>query len=126
MIAAGVGESWGVTVLVNLGANDAGTAEGAYTASLGYVVDAYHTVFPAARVYVSLPWRRGLDVTYDTMAGWISGLVAARAGWCFVADDERSWLEGGDDGVTMTIDGIHYSAAGNTEKTAQMLTVLGY
>jgi hypothetical protein len=40
--------------------------------------------------------------------------------------DERVWLEGGDDGATMTTDGVHYSSAGQTACAAAWQTVLGY
>lgn len=116
------------TALLNLGSNDlaAGTAESAYKTSLGAIMDAVVARYPAARVHVTLPWRRGYNAAADSMATWIADVVAARPAFSEVADDERSWMKGADDGATMTSDGVHYSTAGHAEKTSQMLTEMGY
>jgi len=49
----------------------------------------------------------------------------ARPGVAYLGHDERVWLEGGDDGATMTTDGRHYSAAGQAECAAQWRSVIG-
>lgn len=90
------------------------------------IIDAIHTTYPNAKIYISKVWRRTFNTECDTLAGWIDNIVAARSAFVFVADDERGWMKGADDGATMTTDGVHYSAAGETEKVNQMKTVLGY
>lgn len=116
-------------LLFNLGAAEmAGTmpAQATWEADVGYILDAFHAKYPAIQVYVAKPWRRDQDADADTLAGWIDNVVAARAGWANVGHDERVWLKGADNGATMTYDGVHYSAAGNTECTAQWKAILGY
>lgn len=116
------------SVLCNWGANDVGSlpAEATWKANYLTIIDAISAKWTGAKVYLSRPWRRGYTLQSNTLAGWIGDIVAARPGVAYVADDERVWLENGDDGAVLTTDGIHYSAAGQAAKAAQMLTVLGY
>jgi len=127
-------------VLINYGVNDiyyptgygglpsgiANLDQTQWKANLTAMLDAIHAKWPAAAVYVTRPWVRGFDSDCNTLAGWISDVVATRATFAAVGDDERVWLKGADNGATMTSDGLHYSVAGNTEKAAQMKTLLGY
>lgn len=115
-------------VLVNYGANDvtAGLpAEATWVANYQSILDKAHVRFPDAQVYVMRPWRRGFGTQSDTLATWIASAIVGRA-WAHLGPDERVWMEGGDDGATMTSDGTHYSTAGDTECAAQWQTVLGY
>ena len=113
-------------VLINLGANDVVSlpAEATWKANYLTVADAIAAKWPGVPVYLVKVWKRGEAADCDTLAGWIDDLVAQRS-FLHVGHDERGWLEGGDDGATMTTDGIHYSAAGQTECAAQWKTVLG-
>jgi lysophospholipase L1-like esterase len=43
-----------------------------------------------------------------------------------VGPDRRVYLEGGDDGVTYTSDGVHPNAAGASLEAAQLKTALGH
>jgi len=115
-----------VRVLTNWGANDFTVlpTETAWKANYQMIIDAVRVKWPTALVYLSKPWSRGNDTNADTLAGWIDDLVAANPGVAFVADDERVWLKGADDGATMTTDGVHYSAAGLAEKTVQAKAVI--
>lgn len=114
-------------VLVNIGVNDFGVAtEAAWKADMAYTLDAVHTRWPHAAVYLMRPWKRGFNATADTYATWIADLIVTRSSWLFSGPDERSWLKGADDGATMTTDGIHYSVAGEAEAPEQWLTTLGY
>lgn len=116
-------------ILFNLGANDslALPAQAVWEANLATILDAMHTKWPSIRIYVSRPWRRGAPAgSLDSIATWINNVRATRTAWVFLGDDERVWLEGGDDGATNTSDGLHYSVAGAAAKAAQMVTVLGY
>lgn len=115
--------------LVNIGINDMGapaTSQASYEADLAYVLDAMHTAWPACAVLVSKVWGRGYDAAAVTMGGWIGNVVTPRAAWVAISDDEGVWAKATDNGATMTTDGVHYSAAGNIEKAAQMLTAMGY
>lgn len=116
-------------VFLNLGVNDAMAglpAEAAWKADYLYILDALHTKWPGATVYLTRPWTRGEATDCNTLATWIADCQALRPTFSSLGDDERVWLEGGDDGVTMTTDGVHYSAAGQVEKVVQCKTLLGY
>lgn len=115
-------------VLLNLGANDVAAlpSESAWKTSYQYSIDAFKTKWPTIKIYITKPWRRGYATECNTLAGWIDALIAANPGICFVADDERTWMEGGDDGLTMTADGVHPNTTGYAEKVNQMVTALGY
>lgn len=115
-------------ILCNLGANDvqvALPAEATWEANYLYILDAMRAKWPSAIMYVTKVWVRGFLANCNTIAGWIDTVVASRS-WLMAGDDERIWLEGGDNGVTMTTDGLHYSAAGFTEKVQQAKTLMGY
>lgn len=115
-----------IVVLFNLGVNSFGTAiEADWIADVETIVDAVHARWPQASVYLARPWKQGYDAVADDYADWIDTIVAART-FCYVGHDERVWLKGGDNGATMTYDGIHYSSAGQAECAAQWATVLGY
>lgn len=108
--------NWGV----NDGCSDTATWETNYLA----IIDKVHAKAPNAKVYLMRPWMRGYACTAALHAS-IDTIVAARA-FTYVGPDEAVWLEGGDDGATNSVDGIHYSAAGQIEATAQWATVLGF
>ena len=117
-----------VAVLCNWGANDVGAlpAEATWKANYLAIIDSCVAKWPQAKVYLTRPWRRGYAIQCNTLAAWIADIVAARPGIAFAGDDERVWLEGGDNGATMTVDGIHYSAAGQTAKAAATKAAMGY
>lgn len=115
-------------ILVNLGVNDVAgglPVEATWNANLAYILDAFHTKWPAAKVYVVKPWYRGGAVGCNTVAGRIDTVLSTRSAWAFVGHDERVWMEGGDDGATMTHDGVHVSVAGAAECARQWRTILG-
>jgi lysophospholipase L1-like esterase len=118
--------------LIDLGANDAANLPDGTTwkTRYTYVIDAFLTKYPTTKIYLTKPWRRNYGTQCDLMAGYIDDIVAAYAisnpDHVYVGDDERTWLEGGDNGVTMTTDGIHYSAAGMIAKVAAVRAVTGY
>lgn len=114
------------SVLVNLGVNGmCGQTESDWKTGMAYLIDAYHAKWPKATVYITDPWSIWGGAACNNLATWNGDLVATRS-WAYSGDDERVWLEGGDNGATMTYDGVHYSTAGNAEKVTQMMTVLGY
>lgn len=118
------------SVMVNLGVNDLASmpSQVQYEADLGYIADAFRARWSLVHVYFMSIWVRGgaYAADLDILAGWNANVIAARPGWAHVGPDERVWLEGGDDGVTMTTDGVHYTTAGHNECAAQWKTVLGY
>ncbi len=112
-------------VLQNIGANDltAMPEAAVWQANLGTVLDAMHAQWPSAKVYVAKPWRSGRDNEADTMAGWIDTVLSTRSAWARVGHDERVWFK--PDVASLSADGVHYNAAGNTAAAAQWVTVLG-
>lgn len=118
------------TVLLNLGANDFVAAtftdvgyDVTWKANTLTILDAVRVKWPAATVYLARPWSRGNDTKADTLAGWITTVVAARPN-TFVGPDERVFYKGADDGVTNTLDGIHPTTAGQLAITAAWKAVL--
>lgn len=117
-----------LVVLCNLGVNDCWfgllPAEATWKANYKYIIDAMLAKWPTITVYLAKPWMRDYTAECNTIAGWIDDIIADYSGEVLLGHDERVWLEGGDDGVTMTLEGIHYNAAGNAECTAQWVAIL--
>jgi len=114
-------------VTLNWGVNgtDQTADEATWTANYLAIIDKVHAKAPNALVYLMRPWMVGYDARAAVLHGWIDTIVAARA-FTRVGPDEAVWVKGSDNGATMTLDGVHYSAAGNTEAAIQWQTVLGY
>ena len=100
-------------ILFNLGKNDADDALVAvdWKADLAYILDAMHTKWPSAIISIMKPWRRDYLTPCNNMVTWIGEVIASRL-WCSYGPDERIFLEGGDNGVTYTDDGVHPNATG--------------
>lgn len=114
-------------ILVNLGVNDFDTqVEGTWKSDYTDILDALHAKWADARIYCMKTWRQGYDTQADTQAGWLDAVIATRSSFTFAGPDERVWLKGGDDGATMTTDGIHYSTAGQAEALLQWKASIGY
>lgn len=113
-------------VLINLGVNEMASlpAEATWENNYQIVIDAVKTKYPQALIWLVRPWKRGYTAAANTIAGWIDTIVSSNLGVVYVGPDERIWLEGGDDGATMTTDGIHYSDAGVVEASNQWSTIL--
>lgn len=102
-------------VLVNIGANDAtaGTSEANFKTAYGSILDKCHTKYPAAEIHCMLVWVRDYLSQCNSINTWIAAVIAdGRSSWAFVGPDERVFLEGGDNGVTYTADGVHPNHAG--------------
>lgn len=105
-------------ILCNLGINDIGngdfdnsTERDTWVTKYQTIIDAMHTKWPLAKIGIMQVWARTyphLDLMNDT---YIPQVITGRA-WATIAGDERDFLEGGDDGVTYTSDGVHSNAAG--------------
>jgi lysophospholipase L1-like esterase len=114
-------------ILINFGANDLNAAiplEATWKADLAAMLDALHTKYAGASIYVARAWTQGHDADADTLAGWTATVVAARA-WAGLGIDERVVLKGSDDGATMTSDGTHPTAAGEAATAAAWRVVMG-
>jgi lysophospholipase L1-like esterase len=121
-----------VYIIINLGANDVSGGDPGVTwkNNTDYIVDACHTKYPGAIVYLTKIWRRNTGSQAANIAlinTSIDELVADanHASWLRVGVNEGDFLPGGDDGVTNTSDGVHPNAAGCTLWAAAMKAVLG-
>ncbi len=114
-----------VVALINFGANDyccGLPSQATWEATATDLVDRVRNRWPQAEVHFEYPWTRGYDSQANTFATWIDDIRAARA--LGTGPDERVWMKGADDGATMSSDGTHYSAAGDTEHSAQWFAVI--
>lgn len=113
-------------VLWNLGVNDAVTAgdESTWKTQVQYIIDAMVSRWPNVSIYIMRVWYRSNPTKTAMINGWYDDIVAANPTTCFDGPDESVWLENGDNGVTYTTDGTHYSAAGQAECAAQWISVL--
>ena len=114
--------------IMNLGVNEMSSLpdSAVWATNYLYIIDAVRAKYSNAVVYLSRPWKRGYAAQSDIVAGWIDAIVVARPTFVSVGDDERVWLENGDDGATMTTDGVHYSTAGQAAKITAVRAVLGF
>lgn len=113
----------------NWGANEMGDvlpAEATWKANYLAILDGVHTLWPNCACFLTRPWSRGNLTKANTLATWISDIQAARSTFVTQGDDERVWMEGGDDGVTMTTDGVHLSTAGQTGKARAAQIAMGF
>lgn len=116
---------------INIGANDVvhEIVEATWKTDYNYIIDAILAEYPTGKIYITKAWRRDYGTECDTLAGYIDDIVAAYAisnpDHVYVGDDERVWMEGGDNGATMTTDGIHTSATGEITAAAAKITAAG-
>lgn len=113
--------------LINLGANDVNSNPGeVWKTNTAYIVDAIKTKWPNIQVYLTKVWRRNTGsqaVNIAYINNFIDELVSERD-WLHVGVNEANILEGGDDGITYTSDGVHPNAAGcELEATAWRTTL---
>lgn len=123
--------------LVNFGVNDLFTGsevtpESVFKTNYLALIDAVRAKYPYSVFYLARPWRAQVapnfadaNAIFDTMAGWIADVAAARSN-VFLGHDERAWLNNGNNGATYTTDGVHYNTAAQTRVRDEWLEVLGY
>lgn len=113
-------------VLINFGANDVAAlpSETIWKANYNMIIDALQAKWTNAKIYLMRPWRRNYGVECNTLASWIADIIAAQG--IYTGPDERIFLEGGDDGATMTVDGIHPSPAGVIATAVQWQAAIGF
>lgn len=114
-------------VTINLGTNDAARAitESAWKAAMISIIDCIHAKWPLAQIFMAQPWRRSYPTYMDTLAGWVADMIALYPTFVRLGPDERVWVENGDDGATMTYDGIHYTEIAQPICAAEWLTAMG-
>ena len=133
-------------ILCNLGVNDTryeeGTAHSGAThggpfdfatwiTNYEYILDAFHTKWPNAQIYIMRPWCATADVPtrpadFGTMDDTsIPAIIAARSSFCFLGPDERGFLQGSDNGATYTIDGVHPTPGGYQLTASQWKNMMG-
>jgi lysophospholipase L1-like esterase len=118
-----------VAFLVNIGVNDINGGlqpQAQFEAEYADVIETINAAYPDAQIYLARPWYRDFETESDTIAGWIANVQAAHPAYTVLGPDARVWAKGADNGATMTTDGVHYTAAGQTENAAQWRTVLGF
>lgn len=118
-------------VLINLGVNDMVVGgslpiEATWIANYETLLDAIHSRWPPAQVYLTRPWMQGHDADSTTLHGRIDTIVSDRSSFVHVLDDEALWLKGSDNGASETTDGTHYSPFGMGLATAAKQAALGY
>lgn len=114
-------------VLILLGANDVvDTAdhwqsfnETTWKAAAQAVIDAVHTKWSGARIYLGKSYRAGTYTTeFDAIAGWIDDLVADNPGVCYAGIDSRTFFTGhqaaayGGSEPYLLVDDVHPNHAG--------------
>lgn len=115
-------------VLINMGVNDATgvpmTSEADFKADYAYVLDAIHTKWSGAKIYLARVWNRAKKTECATVNGWLAQIAAGRTD-TFLGPDESVTIENGDDGAAYTTDGLHYNAAGTKVWATAWETSLG-
>jgi lysophospholipase L1-like esterase len=102
-------------ILLNIGANDVAAlpAQATWEANLATCLDAWHTKWPKAHIYITRPWRQTYDAQCNLLAGYIDNVIATRTTFAHLGVDERVFLKGSDNGATYTSDGIHPNHLGH-------------
>lgn len=115
--------------LIDIGVNDIlGTmpSEGDFKTNYMAIIDAIRAKWSGIRVYCAYVWARNQMSDANTVANWIDDIIATYSSNVYAGIDERTVIEGGDDGATNTTDGTHYSDAGFNAVAAAWKTALGY
>lgn len=110
--------------LLDIGANCGAQAN--YPTNLQYTVEAIKAKYANAEIFISFPWVRGMEASNAQLHTYIDNVIALHPDYCFPGDDECIWMEGGDNGATMSTDGVHYSDAGYVAKRAAVRAIIGY
>ena len=113
-------------VMLSMGSNNICWAQVSLEADYTTILDALHTAWPTARLFVTRSWIRGYDACADTHATAVDAVLVGRGAYAFVGPDERVILKGADNGATNTTDGVHPSPAGSAALAADWITRLGY
>lgn len=119
-------------VIINLGANDvtAGDPGATWLTNTEYICAAIHAKYPFAPIYLTKIWCRNTGLQAAGIAainGYIDTIVAdPNYNYVHVGVNEADFLPGGDDGATMTSDGVHPNALGCAAWVSALQTVMGY
>lgn len=114
------------TILYNLGANDVTSlpAEATWKANTTYNIDAFRAKWPGKDIYIVKPGRKDYDTECTTLASWIDDIVALYASGVYVGIDEQIVIKAADNYAAYTLDGIHYSDAGQLAAASAWDTLL--
>ena len=123
-------------VLMNWGVNDLtvtppGTLPDQTTWTNQYIsmVEQVKAKWPMAQVWIARPYKNGgFDTALDTLATWITDVVAAHPSYVHLGFDERVWFKPNIAPYSLLYsdDGTHYNAAGQAECAVQWSTTMGY
>lgn len=119
-------------IFYNLGANDEPPGinppptQAQWTLWTSTNLDKLHAKWPSAQIYVARAWTSNYPALADQRAQWTAAILSTRSSWAFPGPDERVYLENGDNGATMTEDGVHYSPLGEYRTAQEWRKVLGY
>jgi lysophospholipase L1-like esterase len=106
-------------IWIDLGINDYGvTSEADFKSNYLYIIDACHTKWPNARIFLDQVYKDILDTT--AMNAWIAFIASERSSFVQLGTDERIYGPGN------TTDGVHFTNYGYKLKADAILTVLGY
>ncbi len=113
-------------ILMDLGINDARNdlPQTETRANFDYVLDAIHTALPSTIIFMARVWDRDHTSQRMLVNATIDSIVSERNSYVKYGHDETIWFEGGDNGETMSGDGLHYNAASEIEVTNQWVTIL--
>ena len=125
-ISAMAGYADPVAICINLGVNNVGTYPNAnFVPYYEYIINAYHTRFPTSKIYCARVWRQGYDSNCDSYDNIYLPQIVSDLPFVQYGPDERIVLKGSDNGATNTYDGIHPSAAGESDMAAGWKVSLG-
>jgi len=115
-------------VLILLGTNDVTAehgwpiAEATWKADYNYILDAIHTTYNSAKIYLGYCYRSGYLTELTTLAGWINDMLAERD-YCYAGIDAYALYDGHPE---LLSDGLHPNYAGFVVMAAAWKTILGY
>lgn len=111
-------------ILVDVGQNDLASmpTKAAWVANVGYILDAMHTKWPTAQIYVARVYSAGYPAETATIDDdWIPTVLSTRTGWASLGIDRRTVLNSPGD-----LDGSeHPTRQGYTKMAAAWKVVLG-
>lgn len=105
-------------VFFNVGVNDANavpvTDETQFKADMQYILDAIHTAWASAKVYIMAGvYRTSKPTECATVSGWIRTVMGNNPTFCYEWADELVWYA--PNMATYSSDAVHYSVAGSQE-----------
>ena len=115
-------------ILLNLGRNNTDYKANAaqWVSDYQYIIDALHTKWQRAQIYLMRVGARSEPSVWVTMGDTHLPAVIAGRAWAHLGPDERIFLEGNDDYATYTDDGSHPNHAGYALAAQEWQEVIGF